>query len=838
MLAPQEWEKENARLARTLHAIHTRLAEVEAIAKRHKERVVTARKTMWEELPHTVESLDEAILIIQQQKYVSEYERDYLIYRRLIPILERMASSPYFGRIDFCENGAARAQQIYIGISSLVEPQTGEHLVYDWRAPIASMFYDYQPGPGSYETGSMVIEGEILLKRQYKISKGKLLYVFDTELTIDDELLQEILSQSADQRMRTIVQSIQREQNRAIRDEGHPLLVVQGPAGSGKTSIALHRVAYLLYRHRKTLKAKDIVVISPNEVFNDYISSVLPDLGEENMQQTTFADLVRRHLLGETLDEAGGTDARSSHIAPAGPGSGNVPVGDLQDEPDGALIARHETTPHRARPLSVEESGAHLEYLFARRGTPGYDQRVREIAYKGSPAFLAAVRRYVDKLLQGEGIDFGDIEFQGKLVISRDELKKLVTETYSYLPFSKRLEKAGRRVLYLLEPAREERLRAVKARLERDPNHNDLNAREIASLARTLVDEEFRPVEQAISRFTSIDVLDHYANLFRDPHRLLDAAQSAVAHHASGGQDRDRVAGADGGQPGGLPSAEELAAIGAATLERLGERRIAYEDIAPLLYLKAALGEIQGDRRIRHVVIDEAQDYSLFHFEVFRKLYPAATFTVLGDPAQSIHPYLGTAELASVESAIAPGKAKVIQLTISYRSTQEIVALARAIDRAPVEARAIERSGPRPLIVRVDAPERLADAALRQLQSFHAGGVQRVAIICKTAAESEQAFAALRKNVPVHLVTAADDALPPGDLVIPAYLAKGLEFDGVLIYNAGAAAYGDASERKLFYTACTRALHRLGLLYAGELTPFLQGAVPALADHVDYGELR
>jgi len=807
MLAPQEWEYERARLARTLDAVHTRLQELEATVKRHKQRVIETRRTMWEELPHSVETLDEAVHIVQQRQYLGEFERDYLLYRRLIPVLERMASSPYFGRIDFREKGQEKVQQIYIGISSLVEPGTGERLVYDWRAPISSMFYDYQPGPGSYETEALVVEGDILLKRQYKIAKGKLLYVFDTELTIDDELLQEILSQSADQRMRTIVQSIQREQNRAIRDETHPLLIVEGPAGSGKTSIALHRVAYLLYRHRQSLRAKDIVVVSPNQVFNDYISSVLPDLGEENMQQTTFSELVRRYLAQET---AGEPDTAVPAAGEDGSGYGDAPLARTDNEADDEDSGSAPLLSGACKPARlVEDSSAHLEFLFSQRGQPGYEQRIREITYKGSPAFLAAVRQYVQKLLRGEGIEFPDIEFEGKRIISGSELRRLVTETYSYLSFSKRLDKAGRRVLYLLEPLREERQRAWRERIENDPRHSDLNAREIASLARTMANGEFLPIDETLRKFAAVDVVEHYANLFRDPDWLLQAGREAR----------------------GLPAPAELAAICAATLERLESGRIAYEDIAPILYLKAALGDIPGDRQIRHVVVDEAQDYSLFHYEVFRRLYPAATFTVLGDPAQAIHPYLGSVDLASIEQALAPGRGKMIQLSMSYRSTLEIATFARAIDRTPSESRPIERRGPKPLIVQVEPAELLAEAAVREIRRFHAGGIRRVAVICKTAAESQQAFAALRRHLPVQLVTAGDSALPAGDLVIPAYLAKGLEFDGVIIYDAGAHVYGDETERRLFYTACTRALHRLALLYTGELTPFLEGVGPSLADY-------
>ena len=509
----------------------------------------------------------------------------------------------------------------------------------------------------------------------------------------------------------------------------------------------------------KTLSAKDIIVISPNQVFNDYISDVLPDLGEENMQQTTFYQIVRA-LLGK--------------LAPEG--------------------------------VEIEDNSTHLEYLFGKRGSPGYALRVKEVQYKGSPAFFAEVQKYIQRLHQGQEIACPDIVYDGHVVISAGEIRELVTKTYNYLPYSKRLDKVGRRIRYLLEPFREERLAAAVKRIESDPKHQDLNRREVRQLARTLVEEEFRPIDDAIQQLTAVDVLRHYANVFRQP----DAPK-------------------------------ELQAIGEAVVGRLAQGKIAYDDIAPILYLAAALGEIQGDRQIRHVVIDEAQDYSRFHYEVFRRLYPSATFTVLGDPAQSIHPYLNTVELETIERAIAPGDAQVIRLHMTYRSTKEIVQFSRAIDSSEGGAHPVDRHGAKPLILEVADPARFVEAAAAQVRELHEAGARSVAIICKTAAQSQEVYAGLKERLPVHLVTADDDTLPRGDLVIPAYLAKGLEFDGVLIYDASANVYHDESERKLFYTACTRALHHLRLMYTGRLTPFLDDLSPGLAERAAFparGEAR
>lgn len=190
-----------------------------------------------------------------------------------------MQQNPYFARIDFIENGESDVEQIYIGISMVQNERTLEILVYDWRAPISGMFYDYDTGRAGFDTPSGRIEGELVLKRQFKIENGKIKYMFDSDVKIDDDVLQEVLGQSKDEKMKTIVTSIQREQNKAIRDEGHKLLIVEGPAGSGKTSIALHRVAFLLYRYRNSISSDSVVILSPNDMFNDYISDVLPELG-------------------------------------------------------------------------------------------------------------------------------------------------------------------------------------------------------------------------------------------------------------------------------------------------------------------------------------------------------------------------------------------------------------------------------------------------------------------------------------------------------------------------------------------------------------------------------
>ena len=203
-------------------------------------------------------------------------------------------NSPYFARIDFAPNGKKTVQKVYIGIGNIIDNE--KLYVADWRAPISSLYYDYNLGDASFFIGKDEFKGKLELKRQYKIEDGQLLSYFDTDLTINDEILQDILSHNVSVKMKQIVSSIQKEQNTIVRNDKNENMLVQGVAGSGKTSIALHRAAYLLYKHRNSIKSSDILIISPNNIFSSYISDVLPQLGEDNLVETTFAQIARAEL--------------------------------------------------------------------------------------------------------------------------------------------------------------------------------------------------------------------------------------------------------------------------------------------------------------------------------------------------------------------------------------------------------------------------------------------------------------------------------------------------------------------------------------------------------------
>lgn len=209
--------------------------------------------------------------------------------------ITKLLNSPYFGRVDFKKNNDSQSEKIYIGIHNFYDDLKNRPVVYDWRAPISSLFYEYESGPAQYLSPSGVINGEVLFKRQFRIRNSEMEFVLESNVNITDDVLQEVLSRASDEGMKNIVATIQRDQNLIIRNENAQTLIIQGVAGSGKTSIALHRIAFLLYRFKETLNSKDILIISPNRVFADYISNVLPELGEESVaeiQMETMADEI------------------------------------------------------------------------------------------------------------------------------------------------------------------------------------------------------------------------------------------------------------------------------------------------------------------------------------------------------------------------------------------------------------------------------------------------------------------------------------------------------------------------------------------------------------------
>lgn len=267
--------------------------------KQQEDGLIKKRREMWEECAHNVIDFDDIVDMNAYDETVRENYGHFVRKEQTVRQLEYLKEVPYFGRIDFLENGECFAEEIYIGRYGFRNKMTREYEIYDWRTPIASMFYDSGIGDVSYRCPAGIIEGKLTCKRQYKIENGELKYCYDTTVAVQDDVLEEVLAENTDKVLRVIIDTITREQNQAIRQPHELNMLVTGPAGSGKTSVGMHRLAYLLYHNRENLSAEKIVVLSRNQIFSSYVSEILPELGEENVNDVMFDTLVNRGISKE-----------------------------------------------------------------------------------------------------------------------------------------------------------------------------------------------------------------------------------------------------------------------------------------------------------------------------------------------------------------------------------------------------------------------------------------------------------------------------------------------------------------------------------------------------------
>ena len=600
--------------------------------------------------------------------------------------LLKLGQSPYFGRLDFVTPNQVKTL-VYIGVYSFFDEQQRQHLIYDWRAPISSLYYDFELGEAAYSTPSGTIRGRIDLKRQYKIRDGRLEFLLDSDVNIHDDVLQRELAQSSDDKLKNIVATIQRDQNAVIRNETAPVMIIQGVAGSGKTSIALHRMAFLLYRFRESIAAKDLLLISPNKVFADYISNILPELGEEHIPELGMDELAADLL-----------DGRYSFQT------------------------------------FFEQVSALLEHH-----NPAFIER---IAFKSSFDFLSQLNQY---LLHIENHYFTFTELRvGRTVVPVSVLQQKF-RTYHRVPLLKRFALVA------------EEIRAY--------------VRDAAG--RKLTGQEKATIGEGLPRmFKFHQVLD----LYRDFYRWLGKPELLKLDH------------------------------------RL---RLEYADVFPLLYLRLRLEGITTYEHVKHLLIDEMQDYTPVQYAVLSRLFLCRK-TILGDVSQTVNPY--SASSAEMIERVFP-QAEVVKLYRSYRSTVEITTFAQRITPNP-DLIPLERHGPEPVVARFSSQDEELAAIRQQITAFQSSRYHSLGILCKTLRQAEQVYQALHATG-VQLLTADSTSFKEGVILTTAHLAKGLEFDAVVVPFASARNYKTEVDKRMLYVACTRAMHQLTLTYSGDITAFL-----------------
>ena len=626
--------------------------------------------------PHEVRSMRESIL-----NHFALGENVIDKRRRLGKILD----IPYFGRIDFEEKREGSVVvPVYIGVHTFYDSLRKVNLIYDWRAPVAGMFYDCELGEASYCSPSGKVAGDISLKRQYHIRKGKMEYMIESAVTVHDDILQKELSSNADDKMKNIVATIQREQNRIIRNEEAEVLIIQGVAGSGKTSIALHRIAYLLYAFQGNISSKDILIVSPNKVFADYISNVLPELGEETVPEISMERIL---------------------------------------------------------------SGV-LEHKYRYRNF--FDQ-VTELLENSDPDFI------------------GRIQYKASFEFISQLDKFILHAENSYF-------------------------KATDVKLSR-----------FITIPAEFIGEQFRRFSRYPMRQRFVAMADYIQDMMKVKYsRTITTAEKNRLKK----EIRDMFAGNNDIQI----YKEFFEWAGRPEMFRMHKKQVLeYADLAPLAYLHLALDGNTPQSRVKHLLIDEMQDYSPIQYKVIQKLYPCRK-TVLGDISQSVNPY-GSSTAGMIQKAFVRGK--VMKLCKSYRSTYEITEFAQKI-RTNEELEPVARHGGQPVMLEYkDATEEVA--GIHALISvFKKSDYKSLGIICKTEIQAGNLVAKLKSSTPdVSFLSNQSTAFVQGIVVTSSHMAKGLEFDEVIIPEVSHKNYCSAIDRSMLYVAVTRAMHKLTLTYWG-----------------------
>ncbi|WP_057743462.1 RNA polymerase recycling motor HelD [Liquorilactobacillus capillatus] len=725
---------------------HNLLKKEEEYTKAHQETSSVEKNYVQNAKINTFEIDDriETNAEVQQQKQlVAKNVETEKILKQQVQTLKDLKKSPYFGRVDILDEGEHTPEKLYIGISSFVD-EDQHFLIYDWRAPISSIYYNGTLGKVSYNAPIGSQETELLKKRQFLIQDAQIKNMFDTNETVGDNILQEILGSASDEYMKNIVATIQQEQNTIIRDTHSDMLLVQGVAGSGKTSAILQRIAFLLYHSRSDLNADQIILFSPNLLFSHYISEVLPSLGERNMRQVTLAEFFSQRFEG-------------------------LKVETLFDSYENNLVTSNSSSTTRRLKESANFMVSVTDYVHQ---LAAIDLQFTDIMLVDRIMFSKEMIREIYASLP-QAMSSSQLFFETKNILIK-KLKVLINEETQQKWVSEQIDTlSDEEYLSLASDYKHTRFTEIA-----DEEHY---------LALKLVKEKFQPVYDAIYNNYFLDIYRQYSLFLKEKRNGSETSFN----------------------------------------NRLELHRLALSDCAPLLYLRDLLTGSGQNHRIQHLFIDEIQDYSLAQLVYLKFAFPKAKLTLLGDSEQALFAALQEPQefLRNLEKALNVNRARVIQLNKSYRSTSNITNFIKALLPDGSKIHAFTRPGKKPkILLAQNEADALAKINLQLSQLLAVHGT--VALITNSLEESKLLYRKLHSPLSATLITNTTRALPQGILILPVYLAKGLEFDAVVAYNISAVTYPNEQTLGKLYTICSRAMHELILLSIGDISPILS-KVPA-----------
>lgn len=675
------------------------------------------------------------------------------IYSKKLKEYKKSSDKPYFARIDYKKQGDNEIEKFYIGKTSLLNKEDKRMLIVDWRAPISGVYYSGELGEAMYRSPDGLVIGELLLKRQFEIEKRRLINIFDKGLTPMDEFLQKALWEKKDNRLKDIIMTIQSEQNDIIRAERNRVVIVQGAAGSGKTTIVLHRIAYLMYTFKESLKPNKILTLVPNRLFLNYISDVLPDLGIEDIVQSTFEELSYR-LIGK-----------------------NIKI------------------------LNKEEKI--IELLDKAAEKHDYRENLMKIsAFKGSMILKKIIDDYIYDLEKNIIPKDRGIIIEGYELYPAEELNKMFDKNYYYLPLIKRVN----RLKGFIKGTLKERINEIKFDLlERlDKKHKSIDEFEekkseierIENNSKKVINDYFKSLKKINIEniykeiITNKNILSKYINNDNEIEFINDYSQNIFK-------------------------------------KKLYES----DDLVPLTYLKLKLSGLADNLKFNHIVVDEAQDYNSLQMIILKELSENNSFTIVGDLSQGIYSHSGIYNWNDfIQNVFGDKNTDFLKIRKCYRATKEIMEFANKVIKKSnnqniILAEPVLRSGDVPAIIesknQIQMISDIADNILKLIDD----GLKSVAVVCRTSEESNEVYKKLKKeiNYEIQHISSNDTEYKGGIVVTPIYMAKGLEFDGVIVYNCSEESFSkNELDIKLLYVAITRALHKLIIFYTGEQSLLLE----------------
>jgi DNA helicase-2/ATP-dependent DNA helicase PcrA len=678
--------------------------------------------------------------------------------------LQKATLKPYFAKIDFKEKTKVKMEHHYIGKMSLMREEDQEVIIVDWRAPIANLYYEERLGETSYECPDGIINGDLTLKRQLIINEGRLESVFDIDITTNDEFLQSHLGANSNDRLKEIVSTIQAEQNRIIRADMWKPLIVQGAAGSGKTTIALHRIAYLIYTYEKRFDPENFMILAPSNLFLNYISEILPDLGVEKVEQTTFEEISMR-LLRKKFKLIDSNEKLSNYVNSK----------DKENYNNNKLL------------LEISK-------------------------IKSSFDFKSALDIYLSEI-EKNIVPKNNFSLLNYDLVKYDYIQNLFTKEYSRLCFKNRIneikkhlrtsiKKFKAKVLEKIENECDRKVEAIKESVDFIDDNTRKKIRKLIEKKESQIlklEKESKTIVNSYFKSTKfLKPWEYYKEFLKrnDILKITFKDEKLLKNFI-----------------------EKNSAFS-------DKKPIEIEDLAPMLYIKYRIFGIEEKIPVRHIVIDEAQDFSIFQFYILKNIIKDSSFTILGDICQGIYSYRGTSDWEKIKDNIFTNKCEIMELKQCYRTTVEIMDTANTViknlkDENFKLAQPVIRHGDEVKFIKTEKLSQTVSTISYSIKNSLKKDFKSIAIICKTIDECNLIYNELKTKVKdIYVLTGKEKEYKGGIAIIPVYLSKGLEFDIVFIFDASSSNYSvnENLEIKLLYVAITRAMHKLYIFYNNELT--------------------